>query len=256
MDRHRSRRSEGSNANKGRRRKRCKKNRRSSFMVCPCAKIDWNNPARTAWVYWPGRGAPLLYRLDYLDSYELRNFWQMDYKSKAEYLRINFNRHHKRPRCQDGPTTPENLSYVDIFSHNTCYNGLISVVAYWCGKPVKKVFTADIERFLRKVYPHLKNLMSRKNSRKLKGFEAVIDQKNLKSVHRVLIVNIAKWAKVDSHSVHVSDVRRFLNYIYVPIKRLALDHESRRLRTLPELFRMLNEIWLPADDQIDLSKGR
>lgn len=249
MDRHRDRASRR-NANKVR---KDRKNRRKSCTIWPCVPLDLDNPARTALVYWRGKGEPLLYRLDHLDSHELKRFWKMDPIEKAEYLRTKFNRHHRRPGCQKGKTTRDNLSHVDICSH-VCYNGLISVVACWSGVPIEKVFTQDTENFLRRVYPHLRNLMSRNDNQRLKGLEVVTNQKNLSDVSRTLIVNVAKWAKVKPKAVHVMDVCRFLERIYGPIKRLALDHDSRKLKTLTELFRTLNEIWLPVDEQIELGK--
>jgi hypothetical protein len=254
-DRHGNNR-QGRKINKGRRNNRISRNRKKEqkqFRIYPQAQINWNSPARTAWVYWPGKGEPLLYRLDFLDNHELRNFWHMDHDQKAEYLSSKFNRHHRRPRCQRGPTVKGNLSQVDICSHN-CYNKIISAVACWKGVPNEKVFTKDISNFLRRVYPHLKKLMSRSESEKLKGMDAVIDQKNLKVLNPAFIVSVARWSKIRPQAVHVLDVSRFLEYMYAPIKRLALDHDSDKLKTLEELFKILNDIWLPTDEQIKIRR--
>lgn len=233
--------------------KRKEKSKQEWFRVYPVTQLDWKNPARIALVYWRGRGEPIEYRLDHLDNHEIRSFWSMDYAQKAEYLRGKFNRHHRRPRCQKGPTIRENLSQVDIHSH-TCYNKLISAVACWAGITIEKVKTADISKFLRKVYPHLKRIMSHEDTEKLKGIDTVIDQRHLKDLSPVLIVAVARWSKVRSQSVHFRDVCRFLEYMYPALKRLAFDYVAGKLKTLAEFFKILNEIWLPIDEQIKIGR--
>ncbi len=256
-DRHRINRKHCKRTNKGKenrsgRKIQKKQKKRHSFVVFPYSHVDWQRLARMAWVYWPGRGEPLLYRLDFLDNHELRTFWSMDNEQKADYLSSKFNRHHRRPRCQKGPTTQENLSQVDIYSH-VCYNKLISAIACWSGISIERVVTADIAKFLRKVYPPLKKLMSRSDDEKLKGVGAVVDQKNLKELSPIFIVSVARWSRIKPQSVHVLNVSLFLEFMYAPIRRLALDHDSGRLKTQVEFFKILNDIWLPKDEQIRLT---
>ena len=66
------------------------------------------------------------YLLEYLTISELQSFWDANNQQKLEFLKSKFNRHHRKPRCQDGKTSPGNMSFVDIESHIT-YNFFIKV---------------------------------------------------------------------------------------------------------------------------------
>ena len=220
------------------------------FSVIPLYPINWNNPPRRALVDW-GKGGVKLYHLEYLSNLEVKIFWQMDDSAKAEFIRKRFNRHHRRPRCQKGPTKPENLSYVDIVSHES-YNRLISFISRWSGISIEEVQTEHLSRFLRKVYPSLVRLIIHKDTRKMRSLEDVLNRKNLYNLSPFFIHNVAGWSGLEFDMTQLVDVRRYISFIYPAIKRLAYDHKDGKFRSFSNFVRLLNTIWLPIDEQIVL----
>ena len=226
------------------------RNRRSlDFAVYPLAKVNLGHPPRIAMVYW-GKGRPKEYRLDFLDLHEVKAFWQMSRVDMAKYLKIFFNRHHRKPRCQKGPTEPLNLSYVDAFSH-TNYNWLIGIVARWSNfSSVEEVRTIHNEQFLKQFYPTLERMFT--HNGKIRSLESVLEIKNMECLSQHLIGNIAKWAHVDYKHLHISNVHLFFERIYPPLRRLAYDHQHRKLKSLYSFSKILNEVWFPRDEQMNI----
>lgn len=222
--------------------------------VYPKVRITRNFLARVAIVHW-GRAEPKEYRLDHLSDSEVKRFWAMTKREKSEYLRKNFNRHHRRPRCQNGPTIIDNLSYVDIVSHNIYYNRLISIVARWESVSIEKVLTTHIRAFLGKVYPSFEQIVTYDGTHsKIKSLEFTLHKKTLDDFTPNFLRSVARWASIEYDRLHMSDVRRFVEQIYPVFKRLATDHNEGRLHNLHGFALVLNEIWLPIDEPIYLRK--
>ena len=233
------------------RRERRKKRRQPDreFQVFPSVEIEKGDKLpRIAIVDW-GRGRSRKYRLEHLTHSELHRFWRMNNAEKAVYLKEAFNRHHRKPRCQKGPTEPDNLSYVDIVSHKN-YNELIFVVAKWSSLSVERVHTVNISKFLLRLYPHLEKLFTNRSNGRLRSLEDVMNGKNLVRLSPSFVANVAKWSGISFGKVRASHIRRFISHIYPPLKRLAFDHEANRLKNLTAFTRLLNKIWLPQDEQI------
>ena len=228
-----------------------KKKKKNSFVVYPKARVSRHCLHRVALVFW-GSGAPREYRLDHLSNFEVRRFWAMSKQDQSLYLRTAFNRHHRKPRCQNGPTTVENLSNVDIDSH-IFYNKFISVVSKWSFVPIEKVLTVHIRAFLGKVYPSFERLVTYNGTHsKIKSLEFTLHKKTLDDFAPYFLRNVSRWAGVDYNSLHMSDVRRFMEQIYPSLKRLATDHSESKLLNLNNFAVVLNEIWLPLDEPITI----
>ncbi len=227
--------------------------KKREIKIFPLYKITWSHLPRVAMVQW-GRGGVRQYRLDFLSNYDLRNFWHMSLSEKVEYLDKFFDRHHRKPRCQKGQTVASNLSYVDRLSH-VRYNAFISVVAKWSGlgRDVERVLTEHIDHFLRKVYPSLDRLFTHQKTHKLRSLESILNKKGLGDFSSLIIGATARWANVRSDAVHMADVRRFIESVYPPLKRLALDHELNKLRSPKSFAKTLNKIWLPVNEPITFS---
>lgn len=88
-----------------------------------------------------------------------------------------FNFHHRRPRCQEGKTSVENLSRVDIVSHER-YNMLVGLTANVFGIPIEEVRTADLAKVFNAVYLIASRLMVDPATKKLKALPEVADQFN------------------------------------------------------------------------------
>lgn len=230
-----------------------KKNRKDNFAVYPKIKVQRHCIHRIALVYW-GSGVPKEYRLDHLSNFEVRRFWAMSKQEKSLYLRTAFNRHHRKPRCQKGPTTIENISNVDIDSHIS-YNKFISVVSKWSLVPIEKVLTIHIRAFLGKVYQSFERLVTYNGTNsKIKSLEFTLHKKTLNDFTPYFLRNVARWAGVEFSTLHMSDVRRFMEQVYPSLKRLATDHNESKLLSLNNFAAVLNEIWLPADEPIFLRR--
>ncbi len=228
-----------------------KKNKQSKFAVYPKVRVSRHCLHRVALVYW-GSGPPKEYRLDHLSNFEVRRFWVMSKQEQSLYLRTSFNRHHRKPRCQKGPTTVENLSYVDMDSHIS-YNKFISVVAKWSLVPIEKVLTAHIRAFLGRVYPSFERIVTYNGAQsKIKSLEFLLHKKTLDDFTPYFLRNIARWAGIEQGSIHMSDVRRFIEQVYPCLKRLATDHTESKLLSLNNFAVVLNEIWLPVNEPIFL----
>jgi len=218
-------------------------------VIVPAMKRNPKCDARIALVY-RGMGAPKAYRFDHLSHFEVLRFWKMSTLEMNNYLKRNFNVHHRKPRCQKGRTVPENLSYVDIESH-TAYNRLIVVVAKWSRLDVRDVQTDHLERFLRNLYPALHRLTSHDGGgTKFLSMEFILHKKKLNNFSPYLLAHVAKWAGLHRHLLHVSDVKRFLEQIYPALKRLALNHKEHKLLKLNDFTKVLNDIWLPMNEPI------
>ena len=219
------------------------------FVIYPISKILPRPLPRVADVIW-GRRKAKKYRFDHFVNTELEHFWKLDDCEKQVYIKENFDEHHRRPRCQNGPSNADNLSYVDIVSHRQ-FNKIVETVAKWSGVDIKKVYTKDIASFLWRAYPTLEKLFLHPTTRRLKSLEIVLHEDNIDYVSRSFIFRIvAPWAGLNSNLVQIRDIRNFVRQIYPPIKRLAYDHESDELRRVHSFANVLNMIWLPKDDQI------
>lgn len=235
-----------------RRRRRIPKKRH--FRVIPLNPAYYSRRpryARVALVSWEN-GKQIAYRFDHLTKHELDDFWKMGDSEKRHFLKRNCNRHHRKPRCQDGETSPDNLSYVDIFSH-VQYNYLVKEVACWCDCQIQDVFTRDISHFLRVFYQEMRVIMSNPDSDRIVGLpHALKKRKNIKQFRRRFLLGIARWSGVAISEVSINHVHRFIRYLYFPLKRLAFDCESGKLKTLSEFVKVLNAVWLPRDEPIRL----
>jgi hypothetical protein len=228
--------------------KKSKKLRRmGNFRVFPVSEINWNKPPRKAVVDW-GHGRIQVYRFEHLTSFDVKSFWKMSDDEKAVYLYRFFDRHHRLPGCQGGKTVPENLSYVDRVSH-TMYNKLIFVVARWSSLSIEKVKTRHIAKFLKEVYPALLRVYMNQTTCRMKSLESLKRKKNLE-ISRRLTIQVGRFAGLRFDAVAPADIWNFLEYLHSAVKRLAVDHETGRLRHLFGLVRILNDIWLPVEEPI------
>ena len=226
-----------------------KKGKGLKFVIRPILKVLPYPLPRVAEVIW-GRRKAKEYHFDHFVNTELEHFWKLDDRKKQDYIKANFDEHHRRPRCQSGPSNADNLSYVDIVSHRQ-FNKIVETVAKWRGLDIKKVYTKDIASFLWNAYPTLEKLFLHPITRRLKSLEIVLHEDNIDCVSRAFVFRIvAPWAGLNSNMVQLRDIRNFLRQIYPPIKRLAYDHESDELRRVQSFATVLNTIWLPKDDQI------
>lgn len=207
--------------------------------------------ARVALVHWEN-GRKIAYRFDHLAKHELDDFWRMGGAEKRHFLKHNCNKHHRKPRCQGGQTFPDNISHVDIFSH-VQYNHLVKEVACWRDCQIQEVFTHDILRFLRTFYHELRSVMSNPDSDRIVGLSNALKRhKNIRHFNRRFLIGVSRWSGIDVNEISISHVHRFIKYMYSPLKRLAFDCESGKMKTLSEFVKVLNAVWLPRNEPIRL----
>lgn len=186
------------------------------------------------------------YLLEYLTDSELQTFWDSNNQQKLEFLKSKFNRHHRKPRCQGGKTSVGNLSFVDIESH-TMYNLLIGVVARYSGTSDEKVRTNQVANFLNHFYPFFCNKLFIERQGGPRKVETLV----LSECGHLLGV-VSRWAHTSVENVTCVHLEGFLKRMYLILGRLAVDHDTRMLRSFEDFIRMLNDIWLPREEPIKI----
>lgn len=207
--------------------------------------------ARVAMVNWEN-GRRIIYRFDHLTKHELDDFWRMSDSEKRRFFKTECNKHHRKPRCQNGETTNDNLSYVDIHSH-VQYNYLVKEVACWKNCWIKQVESRDIARFLKVFYQELRTIATNPATDRIVGLHRVLKKhNNMRSFSNRFLVGVSKWSGMERSELELVHVHKFIRRMYFPIRRLAFDCESGRLRALSEFVRVLNAVWIPKTEPIVL----
>ena len=185
------------------------------------------------------------YLLEYLKVSELQSFWNSNNSQKLEFLKSRFNRHHRKPRCQNGKTSPGNLSYVDIESH-IMYNFFIGVVARYSNTSSERVRTNQVAGFLNHFYPIFNKLFIEREGglRKIKTL--------VPSEYFCLGEIVSRWAHVPQEEVHDSQREFFVGRMHSILGRLAVDHDTGILRSFEGFIGVLNDIWLPREEPIKI----
>ena len=185
------------------------------------------------------------YLLEYLTISELQSFWDANNQQKLEFLKSKFNRHHRKPRCQDGKTSPGNMSFVDIESHIT-YNFFIGVVARYSNTCSEKVRTNQVANFLNHFYPIFNKLFIEREGG-LRKIKTLVPHE-----YGCLLEIVSRWARTPVENVSYAQLEDFLRRMQSILGRLAVDHDTRMLRSFEGFIGVLNDIWLPREEPIKM----